>query len=128
MRTEWIEGRLQEAVSCLARLPDTDRVRLTGTKTSWPDVVHDAIQSYGYSDAKARPGGPGPGEIDRMDEALSWLTMIDDYRTRKTVWMRVAGAPWYKIASRWHRSERTAQNWYKRGLSAIKDELDSALA
>ena len=42
-----VQDRLEEAAYTLRNLPEKDRPR--GYGNSWPPVVHDAKQAYGYT-------------------------------------------------------------------------------
>jgi hypothetical protein len=54
---------------------------------------------------------PTKEAIDRMDEALSWLTLLDD-KQRTLITLRAFKVSWMKIAWRYGRSDTTVQRWY----------------
>ncbi len=121
---EEVRERLEEAADALRRL--AIRVGPRGIRSSWPDIVREAAAEFAlavqrggrYRDMEAQPIPPSAKEIDRMDEALAWLGYLDP-RGRKVVWARVNGAPWWRIAQRYRKSERTVQLWFKGALTRI---------
>jgi hypothetical protein len=88
-----IADRFEEAADTLKRLPMPDIQRRV---TRWPTIVQDAKESYGYGSVNVRRGPPPAAAIDRMEEALTWLTWLepDDLRL---VWWRAERAQWKEI-------------------------------
>lgn len=77
-----IEARLAEAGRIMKRLPAADRRhvdQLKRLRAHWPDFVRegfDAWISYNRENATYRAPPPTAVEIDRMDEALVWLSWL----------------------------------------------------
>lgn len=69
-----IADRLEEAAHTLRRLP---KVMVQGFKSNWPQTVNEFHETYGYNDAEVRLGPPSARHITEMDEALSWLLLLD---------------------------------------------------
>lgn len=99
-----IEDRLEEAALTLRRLPTKDGPK--GYGSSWPDVVRSRFTAYGFEQARVRVV-PNASEIQRMEEAIEWLTLIsydgDERRTaddRHIVWMRAENHPWRAVCRR----------------------------
>src|SRR5215217_6617442 len=77
--------RLEEAGATLLALPNTGwSPRL---RTSSLEIVRTALESYGWTESRIRPPTPSAEKITRMDEALSWLSLIpqDRYVLRRVV-------------------------------------------
>ncbi len=68
---EYVVERLEKAGTALLSLP------LAGYSTrlaaSRHEIVRDAIEAYGYTEARVRPPRPTADQITRMDEALAWI-------------------------------------------------------
>jgi Domain of unknown function (DUF6362) len=99
--SELVAERLAEAADVLARLPEE---RVPGFYDLWPRIVG----------APCTGGGPAaamPEAIDRMDEALRWLTWLE-LEERRLVWLRAEGMPWKRITHRLGIGRTTAwQRW-----------------
>jgi hypothetical protein len=91
---ELVEAYLAEAADTLRRLPEK---RVRGYFSSWPDIVLDACEAYGWEDAKTRLGPPTARAIDQMDRTLLWLRWLDR-SDQKIVWDRANGRGWKAIA------------------------------
>lgn len=104
---EIVAGRLAEAADTLRRLP---AVGVQGYVSSWPPVVREFWEAFGWHDAEARPGPPTAKAIDRMDETLKWLRWLEADETR-LVWLRAEGVRWKPICARFGVGRTTA--WYR---------------
>lgn len=103
-----VEDRIEEAADTLRRLPEQ---KVQGFFGTWPPVVRDFWEAFGWEEARIRRGPPQPGAIDRMDEVMIWLTWLeaDDARI---VWLRACRTPWKLITWRFGMSRTTAwRNW-----------------
>lgn len=119
-----VDERIEEAVDTLSRLPE-ERVR--GFFSTWPPVVRDYWEAFGWDEACIRRGPPHPAAIDRMDEVLIWLTWLDAGDAR-LVWLRGCRTPWKLITLRFGVSRTTAwRNWVA-ALLTIAARLDGAAA
>jgi hypothetical protein len=112
---EAVARRLEEAVDVLARLPE-DAAR--GIYDMWPRIVGAPWASAGR--AAAAPEG-----IDRMDEALRWLTWLEP-EERRLVWLRAEGLPWKWITHRLGIGRTTAWQRWKMALLNIATRLNAA--
>ncbi|MCR9256281.1 MAG: DUF6362 family protein [Alphaproteobacteria bacterium] len=110
-----VKERLKEAAQTLRRLP---RQRLQSAMTSWPDVVRQSAEAYGFEKASFRPIPPRPDQISRMDEALPWLFSLDA-EIRRIVWARAAGVPWRKLEMMDGRSHTTLRKLENQGVQMI---------
>jgi len=111
-----VKKRLESAVDVLDRL--WVAIGPKGIRSSWPAVVRTTLESYGWHAASIPPVPPHGREIDEMDEALGWLAWLDQ-RDQKIVWARLNGAPWWRIAQRFGKSESAVRGWFARALDIV---------
>jgi hypothetical protein len=117
-----VEERIEEAADTLHRLPEQ---RVRGFFNTWPPVIRDFWEAFGWEDVRIRRGPPQPGAIDRMDDVMIWLTWLeaDDVRL---VWLRACHTPWKLITRRFGISRTTAwRNWVG-ALITIAARLDGS--
>ncbi len=69
-----IDARMIAAVSTLRRMPDP-MVQQFGS--SWPDVVRESIESYGYNAPTKIESAPTARDTSQMREAMEWLLWLD---------------------------------------------------
>ncbi|MEO5334165.1 MAG: DUF6362 family protein [Magnetococcus sp. YQC-5] len=97
--TQWtpkmVRDRINEAAKTL-RLLQVTGLRPIGYGSSWPDIVHDPNEAFGWNPTKVRLGPPTPDAITRMDEALIWLLWLDPEQIR-LVWLHADGVERKKI-------------------------------
>lgn len=97
-----IEERFEEAALTLKRMPNPPGSGPSGYGSSWPAYVQEAKHAYGYHEARMRVV-PNAAEIQRMEEALDWLRLIDHPEPgrsaidRRIVWMRADGHRWRTV-------------------------------
>ncbi len=122
----------------IARLEDAGRtlIALPGKGcypaqigSSWPAVVHDMAEAYGYGEAEIRPPVPSAKAISGMDEAFAWVGLIDERLThhRKIVLMRAMVHPisdrhlfsWRRIGRLFNWHHETVRTWHAVGIDRI---------
>jgi hypothetical protein len=85
--TEWtrelVAGRVREAWDTLRRMPE--RCFPAPVTSSWPQVVRDWREAYGYNTERVRLARPSPQAIDRMHDTIGWFTFIALQPQRKTI-------------------------------------------
>jgi len=82
---ETVALRLREAWDTLRRVPAHS---VPGFKMSWPDVVQDSVEAYGYTGATVRLARASPQAIDRMHETFGWFSYLEDRaHLTKAVWL-----------------------------------------
>jgi Domain of unknown function (DUF6362) len=113
--SELVAGRLAEAADVLARLPEE---RVPGFYDLWPRIVAAPCTSRG-------PAAAMPEAIDRMDEALRWLTWLE-LEERRLVWLRAEGLPWKRITHRLGIGRTTAWQRWTMALLTIAVRLNAA--
>ena len=127
-----IENRLIEAAYALRAMSDRERGWLYNTnKNSWPEVVHDAIDAYGWTSLPSSAMRPGASNeaIDTCIETLLWLNWLDR-DTCRLVFLRVNDVRWSRLERklwRFPRSRRTGKRkrqallqHYQRGLRRVQ--------
>jgi hypothetical protein len=80
-----VAHRLREAWDTLRRVPAPCGPTL---RLSWPDVVQDAVEAYGYAMPMVRLAPASPSAIDRMHETFGWFSFLSDApHLAKAVWL-----------------------------------------
>ncbi|MBF0341098.1 MAG: hypothetical protein HQL95_09090 [Magnetococcales bacterium] len=116
-----VAERLEEAARTLRVL------RVTGLKplgygSTWPDVVHDPNEAFGWNATEIRLGPPTPESITRMDEALNWLRWLEPDQMR-LVWLHAEGVPRKVITNNLGVSRVTAWRLWMSALMIITSRL-----
>ncbi|HVZ06825.1 DUF6362 family protein [Rhodopila sp.] len=128
---DFIIYRLEEAGATLLALPSGGYS--TRLRTSSLEIVRTALEAYGWSDARIRPPVPSADKIDRMDEAMSWLSLIpiDRYVLRRVVGARSLVNPltdrhlypWRRLGKALGADHKAVQRWHAQGIAFILDGL-----
>jgi Domain of unknown function (DUF6362) len=102
-------------------------------RSSMPDVLHDAREAYGWTNADVRPAIPSVGDVTRMYIAHGWLALIPDDRhvIRRIVASRSLVypisqrhvIPWRRIAEIVHADPTTVRIWHAKGIEIIVRSL-----
>jgi predicted DNA-binding protein (UPF0251 family) len=119
-----VEARLEEAADTLRRLP---RVKAQGYFNTWPTIIRDFWEAFGWHDAQARLGPPSPAAIDRTDETMLWLHWLEADEVR-LVWLRAEGVRWKAIAHRFGIDRSTAWRRWTCALIKLASRLNGAHA
>jgi hypothetical protein len=123
-----VAARLYEAIRTLAALPDRERGWLLGMRSAWPTPIPEFWQEFGRAVEQGRralnlrPPAPTPEAIDRMLPTLQWLAWIGEAE-RRIVWSRAFGVPWWLIAARFGKSEKTVQRRHDQAMNLILRRL-----
>ncbi len=142
---EGIERRLQDAGKTLMMLPMPKNGLPADSQAVWPDVLQlfwdlagpaeegsvaerqEALaQARNYIRLRASAAA-----IDRLDEVLGWLLMIDVPCHRKSVMARMMTHPvserplykWNRIADALGTNSRTVKRWREKGIQTIFERL-----
>lgn len=118
-----IEERLEEAALTLKRMPVQDGPK--GYGSSWPDVVRSRFTAYGFEEARMRVI-PSAQEIQRMEDAIDWLRLLDDPDDRHIVWMRAEQHRWRAICNRVGLSRSQAWCCWTAALITLERRLKRA--
>ena len=124
---DYVIYRLEEAGATLLALPGTGWS--TRLRQSSIDIVRTALEAYGWESGAIRPPFPGGAKIDRMDEAMAWLSLIPD---DNHVLRRVVGArslvhpitdrhlfPWRRLGTALGADHKAVQRWHAKGIGMI---------
>jgi hypothetical protein len=126
-----IVERFEAAGATLLAMPA--RGYSTHMRTMNFDVVHSALDAYGWSAAAIRPPAPSSAEITTMDETFGWLLLIPE---AKHVFRRIVGAralvhplsgrhlfPWRRIAVMLGADHKSVQRWHGQAVELILTQL-----
>jgi hypothetical protein len=129
--SDYVIYRLEEAGATLLALPHSGWS--TRLRRSSIDIVRSALDAYGWQPAAIRPAFPNGGKIDRMDEAMAWLSLIPD---ENHVIRRVVGArslvhpitdrhlfPWRRLGKALGADHKAIQRWHAKGIAMIVQAL-----
>lgn len=129
---EFVIYRLEEAGRTLLSLPNVGCMP-AGYKSNWPEVVHAALEAYGYTPEMAKAPCPSPKKIGRMDEAMRWVAFIPEARSqhRRIVLMRSLVHPiterhrwsWRRLGDTFGWDRRAVQLWHGQGIDMIVNEM-----
>lgn len=120
--TKLVAERLEEAAATMRRLPP---VRPQGYVTTWPPIIREFWEAYGYNAPEVRLGPPTPEAVERMDEALGWLRWLEADAVR-LVWMRAERVPWKLIEVRFRCDRTTAWRKWTLAVARITTRLEAA--
>lgn len=128
---DYVVYRLEEAGTTLLALPGSGWS--TRLRTSSLDIVHSALDAYGWTEARIRPAVPSSEKITRMDEALGWITLIplDRYVLRRVVGARSLVHPltdrylypWRRLGAVLGADHKAVQRWHAQGVGMIVKAL-----
>ena len=141
-----VERRLTDAGKTLMMLPMPKDGLPAGNKAAWPDVLQlfwdlagpaeeGSVQERQDALAEARNYirlRASAAAIDRLDEVLGWLLLIDTPCHRKAVMARMMTHPvselpvytWSRIAVALGTNKPTARYWRKEGILTILARLE----
>jgi hypothetical protein len=124
-------ARLEAAGATLLAMPA--RGYSTHLRQMKFDIVHTALEAYGWQSAMARPPVPSAAEITQMDEAFGWLALIPE---GQYVLRRILGAralvhpltgrhlyPWRRLAAVLGSDHKAVQRWHGQGVALLVREL-----
>ncbi|MBF0182656.1 MAG: hypothetical protein HQM03_21795 [Magnetococcales bacterium] len=112
-----VAARLEEAASTLRRLK-VSGLKPKGYGSSWPDVIHDSMEAYGWNRAVVSLGPPPADAISRMDETIAWLRWLEPDHVR-LLWLRAERMPWKLVMSRLGVARSTASSWWMASIMQI---------
>lgn len=121
--------RIVEAARTLRQLPPVKGP--ADCYSSWPDWVRNAWHKYGRESAMADLGAkamrvwPSPEAIDRMDETIPWLQLLDDEMAR-VVWARANRMPWWRLAAMMGCDPRTCRRRLMLAMVALANTLNAS--
>jgi hypothetical protein len=131
MTLDEIVARFEAAGATLLALPGQGYS--TRIRTMRFDVVHSALDAYGWQGAAVRAPVPSAAAISDMDEVFSWLTLIPE---AKYVLRRIVSAralvhpvtlrhlyPWRRIGAMLGADHKSVQRWHGQALLLLQAAL-----
>lgn len=128
---EDIVARFEAAGATLLAMPGQGYS--TQIRTMRFDVVHSALDAYGWQSAAVRPPMPSAAAISQMDEVFGWLTLIPEARY---VLRRIVGAralvhpitlrhlfPWRRIGTMLGADHKSVQRWHGQAVDMLREAL-----
>ncbi len=122
-----VVARLEAAGATLMALPA--RGYSTQLRQMKFDIVHTALEAYGWEGAAVRPPVPSAAAISDMDEVFGWLTLIPEARY---VLRRILGAralvhpiterhlyPWRRLGAMLGADHKSVQRWHGQGVEML---------
>lgn len=93
-----IRARLREAMDVVKRLPMPKGGVPSRLRALWPVSVGDDPWTFPADPTlRVRAAFPSPSELDRMDEAFSWLLIVTEERMRRAVVLRAVPLSFRRI-------------------------------
>ncbi|MBF0629205.1 MAG: hypothetical protein HQL91_13385 [Magnetococcales bacterium] len=117
-----VAERMAEAASTLRRLK-VSGLKPQGYGSSWPDIVHEFSEAYGYNELVVRLGPPTADAITRMDEAMEWLRWLESDQMR-LVWFHAEGMPRKVIQAKLGVSRATLWLHWSSALTVIASMIN----
>jgi hypothetical protein len=124
---DYVTYRLEEAGATLLALPGTGWT--TRMRSSSIEIVRTALEAYGWENARIRPAVPSADKIDRMDEAMAWITLVPNsrYVLRRVVGARSLVHPvsdrhlysWRRLGVVLGADHKAVQRWHAQGIMMI---------
>jgi hypothetical protein len=129
-----IEMRLEAAGATLLAMPAQGYS--TGMRQMRFDIVHTALEAYGWQNATMRPPAPAATAVTEMDEAFGWLGLIPEqsYLLRRILGARalvhpLTGRhlyPWRRLAALVGADHKSVQRWHRNGIKMLVAALKAA--
>jgi hypothetical protein len=124
--------RLEQAGATLLAMPSTGYS--TRMRQMRFDIVHTALEAYGWEAPPLRAPAPSAAAISEMDEAFGWLALIPE---QKFLLRRILGAralvhpltgrhlfPWRRLAAAVGADHKSVQRWHAQGLDMVVQALN----
>ncbi|KZL09030.1 DUF6362 family protein [Pseudovibrio sp. Ad26] len=123
LTTTQIVDRLELAASTLRRLPNPPRSTPRRDGNTWPQVIHDVHEAYGYNKPQLR-AVPSARDIAFMEETINWLRHVPRTDDRKILWMRAEGYRWRPICIQVGLTRSTAHHRAMAAVLAIQRAIN----
>jgi hypothetical protein len=134
-------GRDLSAAEIVARLEDAGATLLAMPATGYStrmrqmrfDIVHTALEAYGWEAPAVRAAAPGASAITAMDEAFGWLRLIPEtsFMLRRILGARALVHPltarhlfsWRRLAAALGADHKSVQRWHGQGVALLVQAL-----
>jgi len=121
-----VAQRFEECVSVLSKLPGNISL---GHRNYWPEIKYTPREIARMEKTKKYTIlQPLPDAIDRAEETLAWITLVDEPERRKLIWLRAQRMSWRAIAREVGYPKTTAQRYWNEALRAISNNLDVSVS
>ena len=114
---------LERAVKTLRAVPDPDGRFLRTKSGMWPEMLQSVHDAYGYAPPRVCAFRPTPRDVSVYLEVLDWLgwlsTQTNGERDVKIILAVAMGAPFFALAQRYGRSDRTLVRWHENAITSI---------
>jgi hypothetical protein len=124
-------ARLEEAGSTLLAMPS--RGYTTNMRQMRFDIVHTALEAYGWAAPALRAPVPSASAISHMDEVFGWLRLIpeESFVLRRIVGARALVHPitgrhlysWRRLAAMLGADHKSVQRWHGSGIAMVVQAL-----
>lgn len=108
-----VEKRFIRACKTCRALPDREHKFLHSVPCSWPEVVREEYEAYGYTEAELPRFRPTPFDVSDMLTALAWARGLEPKDFKIVWWRSFDNISFGMIARRIGRSDETARRRYK---------------
>ena len=126
--------RLEQAGATLLALPS--KGYSTHLRQMRFDIVHTALEAYGWEAPALRAPTPSAAAISAMDEAFAWLALIPE---QSFLLRRILGAralvhpltgrylfPWRRLAAAVGADHKSVQRWHGNAVAMLERRLNGA--
>jgi len=122
-----IVRRLEDAGAALLAMPSTGYS--TRMRQMRFDIVHTALEAYGWETPSLRAPAPDASAISAMDEAFGWLALIPEsqFLLRRILGARALVHPltgrhlftWRRLASSVGSDHKSVQRWHGQAVDIV---------
>jgi hypothetical protein len=126
-----VTARLEDAGSTLLAMPS--RGYTTHMRQMRFDIVHTALEAYGWAPPALRAPVPSAAAISAMDEAFAWLKLIPEasFVLRRIIGARALVHPitkrhlysWRRLAAMLGADHKSVQRWHGSGIAMLVQAL-----
>lgn len=112
-----VEDRILRSCKTLRALPDRER-RFQVLANVWPEILQDAEEAYGYTEAIMPRFRPSPSDVSDCLTALAWARAIPK-KAFRFIWWRSFGLSFGMMGDIIGRSDELARQRYRTALVDI---------
>jgi Domain of unknown function (DUF6362) len=126
LSAEEIVARLEAAGATLLAMPSQGYA--TQLRQMRFDIVHTALEAYGWQSARTRPPVPSAAAISAMDDAFGWLALPEARHVlrcilgARTLVYPLTGRhlyPWRRLAAQLGAEHKSVQRWHAQAVALL---------